>query len=201
MKTEGEADDLIDQSEADLQQHILERLWHRNWVRKQIGLPPINIQALYWKKAASNPKNPTQLVPLGKETFLDEKPDDQHDPLALSPTEVAEIIEDIRHSNEVRRRAQMPLIDENQAFARQAQLRIDAKYRAELEPYLPDAFQQVEVKVGLAGRMLMTLQAWHLAEAALLAEKGIAKPNRQSPDIVKSIIRYSYGSLAARGVS
>lgn len=132
---------------------------------------------------------------------MTKKPDDHPNPLALTPAEVSEIIGDIQHSNAVRRKAQMPLIDENEAFARQAQLRIDAKYRAELEPYLSDAFQQVEETVGLAGRMLMTQQAWNLAEAALLAEKGIANPNRQPPDIVKSIIRYSNGSLAARGVS
>lgn len=132
---------------------------------------------------------------------MTKKPNDQRDLLAITPDEHHEIIEDIRQSNEVRKNAQLPQIDEKLAYAREVQLRIDAKYRTALEPYLALAYQQVDVKIGLPERIAMTQQAWRMAEAALLAERGIANPNPKRPDFVKSVIRYANGTLASRGVS
>jgi len=129
------------------------------------------------------------------------KPIEQPDSLAITPDEHHEIIADIHHSNEVRRNAQLPLIDEKLAYAREVELRIDKKYRAALEPYLALAYQQVDVKFGLPGRISMTQDAWRMAEAALLAERGIVNPKPKRPDFVKIIIRYANGKLAYSGVS
>ncbi|PHQ85540.1 MAG: hypothetical protein COB65_02895 [Thalassobium sp.] len=132
---------------------------------------------------------------------MTKKPNDQRDPLAITPDEHQEIIQDIRHSNEVRRNAQLPLIDEKQSFAREVQLRIDKKYRTALEPYLVLAYQRVDVQVGLPGRIAMTQQAFMMAESALLADRGIANPNPRPGNLIKTMIRYSNGTLASLGVS
>ena len=129
------------------------------------------------------------------------KPNHQRDPLAITPYEHLEIIEDIRHSNEVRRKAKLPLIDENQAYEREAQQRVDEKYRTALEPYLAQAYQQVGLGVGFPARLAMAQQAWRIAEAALLAERGVSNPNPQRPNFIKTVIRYVNGTLASRDVS
>jgi len=73
VKNELKSDVQNGLSEADHRQHILERLWKRNWVRHQIGLPPINIRVLYLKKIAVGRSQQSKGLNIQREYFRDEK--------------------------------------------------------------------------------------------------------------------------------
>jgi len=125
----------------------------------------------------------------------------QTDPLAITGAEQQAIIDDIRRSNQLRRDAQLPLIDEDQRLADELGKLIEAKYRALLQPYLAQAFTEVKEQYGFAGRLSQTMQVWQLAQEALKAETGVINPRQKSPNIMKALLRYANGTLASAGVS
>jgi len=73
VKNELKSDVQNGLSEADFRQSIVERLWKRNWVRHQIGLPPINITALYSKKIAVWRGQQPKGLSIQEEYFREEK--------------------------------------------------------------------------------------------------------------------------------
>lgn len=120
--------------------------------------------------------------------------------LAISPSEREAILDGIQHSIMVRRDAKLPLIDEQQVYQRELQLLVTGKYQAALESYLVDAYRHVRPQMGLPGRIAMTLQARRVAEAALFADQGIVNPDAAPSNVLKSMIRYTNGTMASLGI-
>jgi hypothetical protein len=109
--------------------------------------------------------------------------------MLVSSMEMQVLWRKLRHKNAIRRQLGIRQFHVPTVFKRKLRLTEEHRYNELLEPYLIEAFADVDWPDGLGGRLLIAVRLHKRCVDQLHIDHGIADPRERNPDMVAVINR------------